>query len=121
MEREARALLMFGAVPRVECIGCGGLYRDFDRHSCEYVSAAVAALARAYSAGREAAREEATTPEAVERAAWACLQALHANVPEADRPMSWSDMDSKQEARIRVAASAALRAALTASEGKGET
>lgn len=38
----------------------------------------------------------------------AILQALHQNVPEADRPMSWSDVNGEQEQRIRAAAVAAI-------------
>ncbi len=48
-----------------------------------------------------------TDPE-VAAVAWDILQALHSNVPEADRPQSWSDMDQDQEARIRAAAVAAI-------------
>lgn len=40
--------------------------------------------------------------------AWAILQALHENVPEAERPMSWSDVNGDQEQRIRAAAVAAI-------------
>ena len=46
-------------------------------------------------------------PEVTE-VAWAILQALHANIPEADRPMSWSDVNGDQEQRIRAAAVAAI-------------
>jgi hypothetical protein len=48
------------------------------------------------------------TPE-VEAVAWDILEALHENVPEQDRPMSWSDMRRDQELRIRRAAHAAVR------------
>lgn len=57
------------------------------------------------------------TPEAVappclfevEVVAWAILRALHVNVPESERPQSWSDMKGDQEARIRAAATAAIQ------------
>lgn len=49
-----------------------------------------------------------TTDRDVDAVAWDILQALHANVPEADRPQSWSDMNQDQEARIRAAAVAAI-------------
>lgn len=40
--------------------------------------------------------------------AWAILAALHQNIPEADRPMSWSDVAGDQEQRIKDAAAAAI-------------
>lgn len=40
--------------------------------------------------------------------AWEILRALHENVPEDKRPMSWSDVDGDQEQRIRGAAVAAI-------------
>lgn len=45
-----------------------------------------------------------------DRVAWAILQALHKDVAEDERPQSWSDMNSDQEKRIRVAAYAAMAA-----------
>ncbi len=44
----------------------------------------------------------------VDRVAWAILQALHKDVPEEQRPMSWSDLAEGQEERIRAAAVAAI-------------
>ncbi len=46
--------------------------------------------------------------EEVEAVAWAILQALHENVPEDKRPMSWSDMKGDQDQRVRSAAVAAI-------------
>ena len=43
-----------------------------------------------------------------ERVAWRILQALHSNVPEDQRPMSWSDMSPEQQTRIRQAADDAI-------------
>lgn len=47
----------------------------------------------------------------VEAVAWAILQALHEDVPEDKRPMSWSDLKDGQESRIRAAATAAIETA----------
>lgn len=44
----------------------------------------------------------------LEAVAWAIMRALHSNVPEADRPQSWSDLDQAQEQRLRTAAAAAI-------------
>jgi|HubBroStandDraft_6_1064221.scaffolds.fasta_scaffold00175_13 hypothetical protein len=46
--------------------------------------------------------------EEVEAVAWAILQALHENVPEESRPMSWSDLKGDQDQRVRSAAVAAI-------------
>ena len=46
--------------------------------------------------------------EEVEEVAWAILQALHENVPEQNRPMSWSDLKGDQDQRVRSAAVAAI-------------
>jgi hypothetical protein len=46
--------------------------------------------------------------EEIEEVAWAILQALHENVPEDKRPMSWSDLKGDQDQRIRSAAVAAI-------------
>lgn len=54
-----------------------------------------------------------------EAVGWAILQALHENVPEAERPMSWSDMKGDQEIRIRAAARAAIAAYLQAEPQEG--
>lgn len=44
----------------------------------------------------------------VTEVAWAILQALHENVQEDQRPMSWSDVNGDHEQRIRSAAVAAI-------------
>lgn len=46
---------------------------------------------------------------------WALTTALHSNVPEADRPMSWSDYSPEQIQRLREAAKAFLGARLAPS------
>lgn len=46
--------------------------------------------------------------EEVEAVAWAILQALHENVPEDQRPISWSDLKGDQDQRVRSAAVAAI-------------
>jgi hypothetical protein len=46
--------------------------------------------------------------EEVEKVAWAILQALHENVPEENRPISWSDLKGDQDQRVRSAAIAAI-------------
>ena len=49
-----------------------------------------------------------TSAELSELVAWEIVKALHEHVPEADRPMSWSDLDESQESRIRAAAVVAI-------------
>lgn len=44
-----------------------------------------------------------------EEVGWVILLALHLGVPENERPQSWSDMDAKQEDRIRSAARSAIK------------
>lgn len=44
----------------------------------------------------------------VEAVAWSILMALHENVPEAERPKSWSDLGGDQDQRVRGAAVAAI-------------
>lgn len=44
----------------------------------------------------------------VREVAWLILQALHKEVPETERPMSWSDVSAAQEARLVDAAKAAI-------------
>jgi hypothetical protein len=46
--------------------------------------------------------------EEVDAVAWAILMALHENVPEEKRPISWSDLGGDQDQRIRSAAVAAI-------------
>jgi hypothetical protein len=50
----------------------------------------------------------------VEKVGWAIVQALHANVPEDQRPMSWSDLSEEHENRILAAAHAAMVATIMA-------
>lgn len=60
-----------------------------------------------------AAAEAAPVPESaglVERVGWAIVCEIHTNVPEADRPMSWSDLSWEQDKRIKRAARAAIAA-----------
>lgn len=54
------------------------------------------------------AREALGKPRLEDEVAWAILQALHENVPEAERPMSWSDVNGEQEKRLRAAAYTAM-------------
>lgn len=51
------------------------------------------------------------TDAQIETVGWAILQALHADIPEDSRPLSWSDLDGSQERRIKEAAALALGAA----------
>jgi hypothetical protein len=44
----------------------------------------------------------------VERIGWAIIQELYSDVPEADRPQSWSDLSYDQNRRIECAAALAL-------------
>lgn len=48
--------------------------------------------------------------EIPEAALWALIGTLHENVPEDDRPMSWSDFSNEQANRLKRAATAFLRA-----------
>jgi hypothetical protein len=48
--------------------------------------------------------------------AWMLVQALHANVPEDKRPMSWSDLSIEQCERIRAAARSVAAAAIARAE-----
>ncbi len=43
-----------------------------------------------------------------DKVAWAILDALHADLPAEDRPMSWSDLNDSHERKIRRAAKAAI-------------
>jgi hypothetical protein len=56
----------------------------------------------------------------VERVAWAILHALHNEVDEDKRPMSWSDLDQNHERRIRSAALAAIAVLGSAPSGLRE-
>lgn len=51
-----------------------------------------------------------TVPDAkqIDAVAWAIIGQLHSHVPEADRPMSWSDFNEVQTVRLRAAAVAAI-------------
>lgn len=72
----------------------------------------------------EKCKRAGSDPEVTE-VAWEMLQALHVNIPGNERPMSWSDVNSSQEQRIRGAAIAAIeciraRAVLTAAAQAGK-
>jgi hypothetical protein len=56
--------------------------------------------------------------EEVMEVAWAIRQSLHENVPEDQRPMSWSDVAGDQEMRIRAAAVAAIECVRTRDNAK---
>lgn len=60
------------------------------------------------------------TDQEVSGVAWSILQALHENVPEDKRPMSWSDVNGDQEQRIRSAAVAAIEY-IRSHDGEGVT
>jgi hypothetical protein len=47
----------------------------------------------------------------VDTVAWAMLGVLHSNIPEADRPQSWSDLSEEQAVRVRDATKIAIAAA----------
>ena len=70
-------------------------------------------LVQAFAAHRINALAALTNPSdaMVEAVAMPMMNALHANVPEAERPQGWCDFSDEQIERVKAGATAALSAA----------